>query len=76
MERLASALRALQSPQPIPALRPIHVALRVEAVLTHSALVAVTDLLVDSANTVDAVLRDHLPSGQLAPGERTAPKSA
>jgi hypothetical protein len=53
--------RSLQQPQPIPALRPIHAALGGEAALRGSALVAITDRLVDSVNTSDAILRQWLP---------------
>jgi uncharacterized membrane protein YccC len=62
MSHLALALRTLQPPPPIPALRPIHAALRSELGLLHPAFVAVTDRLVDAANTLDAILRDALGS--------------
>jgi len=61
ISRLASALRSLQQPEPIPALRPIHAALADEPALRGTALVAITDRLVDAANTVDAILRQRLP---------------
>jgi hypothetical protein len=62
MSHLALALRTLQPPPPIPALRPIHAALRSELGLLHPAFVVVTDRLVDAANTLDAILRDALGS--------------
>jgi uncharacterized membrane protein YccC len=60
ISHLALALRTSQPPQPIPALRPIHAELRSELALLHPAVVAVTDRLVDAANTLDAILRDAL----------------
>jgi uncharacterized membrane protein YccC len=62
MSHLALALRALQPPQPIPALRPIQAALRDELTPLHPAVVAATDRLVDAANTLDSILRDALRS--------------
>ena len=64
ISRLASALRSLQQPEPIPALRPIQAALADEPALRGGALVAITDRLVDAANTLDAILRQRLPQRQ------------
>lgn len=64
ISRLASALRSLQQPEPIPALRPIHAAWAGEPALRGTALVAITDRLVDAANAVDAILRQRLPARQ------------
>ncbi len=61
MSRLAVALRTMQAPLPVPALRPIQAALGTEAPSLDSVLIEVTDRLVDAADTVDAILRDRLP---------------
>jgi hypothetical protein len=61
ISRLALALRSLQQPEPIPALRPIHAALASAPALRGTAVVAITDRLVDAANTLDAILRQRLP---------------
>jgi len=61
MGQLADALRRRQRPPPIPALRPLQVALRGEATTEAMPLVEITDRLVDAANTLDAILREHLP---------------
>jgi len=61
MDRLASALRRLQQPEAIPALRPIHAALSGEPALRGTAFVAIADRLVDAANTLDAILRQKMP---------------
>jgi hypothetical protein len=60
MSRIAFALRNLQPPQPIPALRPIHAALRAATPSRDAALVTVTDQLVDAINTLDAIARTRL----------------
>lgn len=65
MTGLASALRRLVRPNPIPALRTIHVQLRSAAAVDESAVVGLTDRLIDSVDTVDAILRERLP---VAPG--------
>jgi hypothetical protein len=57
-------VRSLQQPEPIPALRPIHAAWAGEPALRGTALVTITDRLVDAANTVDAILRQRLPQRQ------------
>lgn len=49
------ALRTLRSPQAIPALRPIQPAPR------GTPLAAITDGLVEATDTLDSVLRTHLP---------------
>jgi uncharacterized membrane protein YccC len=61
MSRIACALRTLRTPQPIPALRPIHIASRDDPAERGSALFGITDRLVDAANTMDAILRDPQP---------------
>jgi len=61
LNRLASAVRSLTQPQPIPPLRPLHAALREAPALRDTALVVITDRLVDSANTLDSILRQRLP---------------
>lgn len=61
MGRLAGALRSRQRPPPIPALRPLQVALRGDATPEAMPLVEITDRLVDAANTLDAILRERLP---------------
>jgi hypothetical protein len=62
MSRLASAFRSLAKPQPIPALRPIHDELRREPAISDSAIVLLTDRLVDAVNTVDEILREKFPA--------------
>jgi hypothetical protein len=62
MSRIASALRILRAPQPIPALRPIYTRLSSDPQLRGTALVAIVDRLVDATNTLDAIVRDHLPA--------------
>jgi hypothetical protein len=57
---LASALRHLQQPDPIPALRPIRTALRAATTGADAALLSVTDRLVDAIDTLDAILRANL----------------
>jgi uncharacterized membrane protein YccC len=52
--RLAAALRTLQPPPGVPALRPM------EAALRGSALGPIADRLVDATNTLDSVLRERL----------------
>jgi uncharacterized membrane protein YccC len=61
ISQLASALRSLQQPEPIPALRPIHATLREDPALRGTAFVAITDRLVDAVNALDAILRQKLP---------------
>ncbi len=61
ISQLASAVRSLQQPEPIPALRPIHATLRDDPALRGTAFVAITDRLVDAVNTLDAILRQKLP---------------
>lgn len=60
MDRLAVALRTLRPREPIPALRPIQSALRDDPALRGTALVGITDRLVDATDTLDAALRDRL----------------
>jgi len=60
MGHLASALRTLRVPQPIPSLRPIQATLRDDPALRGAAFVGITDRLVDAVNTLDAILRDGL----------------
>ena len=60
MGHLASALRTLRAPQPIPSLRPIQATLRDDPALRGAAFVGITDRLVDAVNTLDAILRDGL----------------
>lgn len=64
ISRLASALRSLHQPEPIPALRPTYAAWAGEPALRGTALVAITDRLVDATNTVDAILCQRLPARQ------------
>jgi len=52
--RLAAALRTLQPPPGVPALR------RMAAALRGSALEPIADRLVDATNTLDSVLRERL----------------
>ncbi|HTO65898.1 MAG TPA: FUSC family protein, partial [Bradyrhizobium sp.] len=61
MRRLASALRALVSPEPIPALRPIQAQLRTEPAVTDNTVVGLTDRLVDAVDAIDAILRERFP---------------
>ena len=61
MCRLASALRALVSPEPIPVLRPIQAQLRTEPAVTDNTVVGLTDRLVDAVNAIDAILRERFP---------------
>ena len=60
MASLASALRHLQQPDPIPALRPVHAALRAVTAPSDPAVVAVSDRLVDAIDTLDGILRTNL----------------
>ncbi|HVN84294.1 MAG TPA: FUSC family protein [Candidatus Binatia bacterium] len=53
---LAIAMETLQTPQPIPPLRAIETALR------GTTFGDIADRLVDAVNTLDAVLREHLPN--------------
>ncbi|MBV8616918.1 MAG: FUSC family protein [Acetobacteraceae bacterium] len=62
LDRLALAIRTLQPPSPIPALRPIQTALRDDPASQGGAIVGITDRLVDSADTLDAILRDRPPA--------------
>jgi hypothetical protein len=64
LDRLASALRGLQAPPPIPALRPLHAVLRAATPAPDAALIRMTNLLVDAINAVDAIERAHLPPRQ------------
>jgi len=64
MNRLASAFRGLTQPQPIPALRPIQAELRREPAFSDSAIVLLTDRLVDAVNTIDEILRENFPMGR------------
>jgi hypothetical protein len=57
---LASALGHLQQPDLIPALRPIHAALRAATAGADAALLVVSDRLVDAIDTLDAILRASL----------------
>ncbi len=52
---LASALRTLRPPQPIPALRPV------EPTSRGTPLAAITDGLVEATDTLASILRAHLP---------------
>jgi uncharacterized membrane protein YccC len=52
--RLAAALRTLQPPPGVPALR------RIAAALSGSAFAPIADRLVDATNTLDSVLRERL----------------
>ncbi|MBV9634212.1 MAG: FUSC family protein [Methylobacteriaceae bacterium] len=63
MSRLALALRQLARPQRIPALRPIQAELRADPALTDAGVVDLTDRMVDAVDTIDAILRDRLPTG-------------
>jgi hypothetical protein len=60
MRRLAFALNTGRPPELIPALRPLQAALRGQPAPVDYSLVGVTDGLVDAANTLDAILREHL----------------
>ncbi|MBV8442576.1 MAG: FUSC family protein [Hyphomicrobiales bacterium] len=60
MTDLACAIRNLRPPAPIPALRPLHAALRAALPSPDNALASVTDRLVDGVNTLDAILRARL----------------
>ena len=62
MSQLAAAVSRLRQPGPIPALRPIQAALRLEPQLHDSPLIGITDRLVDAVNTLDSVLRSRLPA--------------
>ena len=57
LECLAAALRTLTAPQAIPPLRTV------EATLRGTPFGDIADRLVDATNTLDAVLREHLPNG-------------
>jgi len=58
---LAAAVANLQQPQPFAALRPIYSALAAQPALRDSPLLGIADRLVDTVNTLDAVLRERLP---------------
>jgi uncharacterized membrane protein YccC len=62
MSQLAGAVLRLRQPGPIPALRPIQAALRLEPQLHDTPLIGITDRLVDAVNTLDSVLRSRLPA--------------
>jgi uncharacterized membrane protein YccC len=67
MTRLAYALRTLHAPEAVASLRPLHAALRAEPSLRGSAVVELTDRLVDTVDTLDYILRDRLPVRTGAP---------
>jgi hypothetical protein len=56
LDRIVSALRTLRPPQAIPAPRPVQPASR------GTPLAAITDGLVEATDTLDSVLRTHLPA--------------
>jgi hypothetical protein len=55
LRSLASALRTLRPPQAIPALRPVQAASR------GTPFAAIADGFVEATDTLDSVLRTHLP---------------
>jgi Fusaric acid resistance protein-like len=66
IDHLASSVLRLQQPEAIPALRPLQSALRADPQIRDSAVVGITDRLVDAVNTLDSILRTRLPAAGLA----------
>ena len=66
---LAVAMRTLRAPPPIPALRAVETPLR------GTAFGDIADRLVDAVNTLDAVLREHLPNAPAAGASDGRPAS-
>ena len=62
MGQIGSAIRSLRTPEPIPALRPLQVALHDDPAWRGSALAGLVDRLVDAVDTLDAIIRDRLPA--------------
>jgi uncharacterized membrane protein YccC len=60
LSRFVAALTNLQAPQTGPAVRPLQAALAEEPALRDTPAVAITDRLVDAANTLQAVLSERL----------------
>jgi len=58
---LAAAVANLQRPEAFAALRPIYSALAAQPALRDSPLPGIADRLVDTVDTLDAVLRERLP---------------
>jgi len=65
LSSFAVALENLHRPQAIPALRPIHSVLAAEPALRESPLPGIIDRLVDTINSLDAILRERLPAGSI-----------
>ncbi|MBV8401751.1 MAG: FUSC family protein [Acetobacteraceae bacterium] len=61
MSSQVSALTTMTAPRPIPALRPLQVALQDDDAYRETALAGITDRLVDGVNSLDAALRHRLP---------------
>lgn len=67
MSELASGIRNLRAPEPMPVLRPLQVALQDHSDSRGSPLAGIIDRLVDAVDTLDAVLRDRLPADAARP---------
>ena len=67
MGQLASAITNLRAPEPMPALRPLQLALHDDPVWRRSAFAGIIDRLVDAVDTLDAILRDQLPADAARP---------
>jgi len=63
----ADAMRSLRTPDPLPAARPIHSRLVVDAALRDGPLVPLLDRVMDATHTIDGIVRERFRSVDGAP---------